>query len=133
MFRVLEHFAEIKNGFASTVYKTLTFLLVEFYWEVEVREMMLKYFIQLFYRFENIPISILCEPLLKQLEISQYHASSFNVFDFEFFRAVSLHKKLNVQTGLLLMDSISKIALSSVFYSQIATQTLRTLIMRFST
>jgi hypothetical protein len=44
MFRLLEKFAITRNPSAPTVYKTLTFLLVEFYWETEVREMMLKQF-----------------------------------------------------------------------------------------
>ena len=116
MFRLLESFASERHYFAPTIYKTLTFLLVEFYWEIDVRELMLKHFIHLYENFEGIPINILCEPLLKQIEISQYHAASFNVFDFEFFRAVANHKKLNLQTGLLLLDSLSKIALTSVFY-----------------
>lgn len=96
MFRLLESFAAKRHNFAPTIYKTLTFLLVEFYWEIDVREIMLKHFIHLFENFEGIPINILCEPLLKQIEISQYHAASFNVFDFEFFRTVANHSKLNI-------------------------------------
>lgn len=70
MFRILESFAEEKHAFAPTLYKTLTFLLVEFYWEIDVREIMLKHFMTLFANYDNIPISILCEPMLKQIEIS---------------------------------------------------------------
>lgn len=44
MFRLLENFATSRNPSAPIVYKTLTFLLAEFYWEVEIREMMLKHF-----------------------------------------------------------------------------------------
>lgn len=65
MFRLLERFASEKQGFAPTLYKTLTFLLVEFYWETDVRELMLKHFIDLYAGFDSIPINILCEPLLK--------------------------------------------------------------------
>jgi len=65
MFRLLERFAEERHNFAPTVYKTLTFLLVEFYWEIDVRELMLKHFIDLYNDFETIPVNILCEPLLK--------------------------------------------------------------------
>ena len=70
MFRLLEEFAKERNQYAPLIYKTLTFLTVEFIWEVEVRQNMLKYFTSLFYRFQTIPISILCEPLLKQIGIS---------------------------------------------------------------
>ena len=50
MFRLLEQFAQIKHSAAPTIYKTLTFILVEFYWEIEIRDMMLKHFIYLFKR-----------------------------------------------------------------------------------
>lgn len=93
---------------------------------------MLKHFIYLFKKLEAIPVAILCEPLLKQVQISQYHATAFNVFDFEFFQVVAYHKKLTMQTALLLMDSLSKIALSSVFYAKVAILTMRAIIMRFS-
>ena len=132
MFRLLDHFARSRNPSAPIVYKTLTFLLVEFYWETEIREMMLKQFNRIFRLQENIPISILCEPLLKQVSISQYHASSFNVFDFEFFLTVAKHKKLTLQTALMMTDTLTKIALSNVFYAQVSINVLKVLIMRFS-
>jgi len=116
MFRLLLNFASERHSYAPTIYKTLTFLLVEFYWEIDVRELMLRHFFDLFASFESIPINILCEPLFKQIGISQYHETSFNVFDFEFFNIVALHTKLSIQTALLLIDSLSKIALTSVFY-----------------
>ena len=96
LFRLLEKFASERHKVAPTIYKTLTFLLVEFYWETETREYMLKHFIELFNNVESIPLQILCEPLLKQIEISQYNAASFNVFDFEFFTRLAQHKKLNI-------------------------------------
>jgi hypothetical protein len=65
MFRLLHSFASERNSYAPTIYKTLTFLLIEFYWEIDVRELMLKHFISLYDKFESIPINILCEPLLK--------------------------------------------------------------------
>lgn len=94
--------------------------------------MMLCHFIHLFKRLDTIPVAILCEPLLKQVQISQYNAESFNIFDFEFFQAVAYHRKLNAQTAMLLMEALTKIALSSIFFAKVALQTLKSLIMRFS-
>ena len=85
MFRLLDNFAKTRHQVAPLLYKTLTFILVEFYWEVEIRDLMLRHFIYIFKKLDNIPVAILCEPLLKQVQISQYHATSFNVFDFDFF------------------------------------------------
>ena len=76
-------------------------------------------------------MAILCEPLLKQLQISQYNATSFNVFDFEFFLCIADHRKLNVQIATLLLESLTKIALSSVFYAEVSVIVLRAVIMRF--
>ena len=132
MFRLTEHFATHRHPIAPTLYKTLTFILVEFYWEIDMRDMMLRHFIFLFKKLENIPVAILCEPLLKQVQISQYHTTNFNVFDFEFFQCVAYHKKLTVQTCVLLMEALAKIALASVFYAKVSILTLKTVIMRFS-
>ena len=132
MFRLMEQFASGRHPIAPVLYKTLTFILVEFYWEIDMRDMMLRHFIFLFKKLENIPVAILCEPLLKQVQISQYHTTNFNVFDFEFFQCVAYHKKLNVQTCVLLMEALTKIALASVFYAKVSILTLKTVIMRFS-
>jgi hypothetical protein len=80
MFRLLESFARDKLQSAPSLYKTLTFLLIDFYWEIDVREVMLKHFVDLYKNYESIPIMILLEPLLKQIEVSQY--MDLNVFDF---------------------------------------------------
>ena len=132
MFRLLEQFAAIRHPTAPILYKTLTFILVEFYWETEMRDLILRHFIFLFKKLDSIPVAILCEPLLKQVQISQYDTTNFNVFDFEFFQCVAYHKKLNVQTCVLLMEALTKIALASVFYAKVAILTLKTVIMRFS-
>ena len=132
MFRLLENFASLRHPFAPIIYKILTFILVEFYWENDMRDLLLRHFIFLFKKIESIPVAILCEPLLKQVQISEYHTTSFNVFDFEFFQCVAYHKKLNVQIAVLLMEALTKIALASVFYAKVSILTLKTIIMRFS-
>jgi hypothetical protein len=45
---------------------------------------------------------------------------------------VALHPKLSTQIAVLLVDTLSKIALSSVFYYQIAVRTLQIVFNRFS-
>ena len=67
MFRLFEAFAKVKNSTAPLLYKILTFILVEFYWELEIRDLMLKHFIYIFKKLDSIPVAILCEPLLKQV------------------------------------------------------------------
>ena len=131
LFRVLDTFATEMHAFAPNIYKTLTFLLVEFYWEVDVREMMLRSFMELFQKHANIPINILCEPLLAQIEVSQYHEAAFNVFDFQFFRFIAQHQRLPVQVAVLLQETLVKIALSSSFYQSSAIELSFALMTRF--
>ena len=70
MFRLLDNLAEQRHSFAPIIYKTLAFLLVEFYWEMDIREIMLCNFMKLYESYDIIPINILLEPLLKQIETS---------------------------------------------------------------
>jgi hypothetical protein len=70
MFTLLDGFAGERNQFAPILYKALTFILVDGYANLDVREEMLKHFIVLFQKHQNIPIGILCEPLLKQIQIN---------------------------------------------------------------
>lgn len=56
LFRLLETFAKKKHHYAPNIYKTLTFLLVEFYYEVDMREMMLGLFINLFKQAADMPV-----------------------------------------------------------------------------
>ena len=43
-----------------------------------------------------------------------------------------MHKKLTLQTSLMMTDTLTKIALSNVFYAQVSIDVLKSLIMRFS-
>lgn len=131
LFRLLNTFQTEGHKSAAIIFKTLTFLLIEFYWEVDIREIMLGYFITIL-QDHTLPIDTVCDPILKQLEVSEYHQASFNVFDFEFFDFISSHSQLSLQSGLLLMTALSKIALSSVIFQQIAIRIMIKLMQRYN-
>ena len=65
MFSLLENFAKDRNSFAPTIYKALTFVLIEVYLILDLREEIQKKFVTLFKTIVNIPIAIMCDPLLK--------------------------------------------------------------------
>lgn len=69
-FYLLGGFATDRNMFAPILYKALTFVLIDCYLNLELREELLKNFIVLFRDHQNIPIGILCEPFLKQININ---------------------------------------------------------------
>jgi hypothetical protein len=124
----MDNLAEQKHSLAPIIYKTLAFLLVEFYWEMDIREIMLTNFMKLYANYDIIPINILLEPLLKQIETSQYHDTGFNVFDFDFFSFTAAHRKLTLPTAIQLADCLSKISLSSVAFQVCSTKIIVALI-----
>lgn len=70
LFMLLDRFAQQRNKQAPIIYKALTFMLIEFYDNNELREEMLKNFMSLFARNQSIPIRILLDPLLQQIKIN---------------------------------------------------------------
>lgn len=70
LFSLLEFFALARHRNAPLLYKALTWILIEFYFNQEMREEVLQKFITFFRSNANIPMQILCEPLLEQLKIN---------------------------------------------------------------
>ena len=70
MAALLDDFAKDRNKYAPIIYKAMTFILIELFDNLELREEMLNNFISIFKKQPNIPIQILCEPLLKQIWIN---------------------------------------------------------------
>ena len=48
MFKLLHHFSVNRNQFAPIIYKSLTFLLIEFHMYVDIREQLMRHFVALF-------------------------------------------------------------------------------------
>ena len=70
MSALLNSFAKARNRFAPVIYKAMTFILIEGYPNLELRENMLNIFIGVFTQHYSIPINILTDPLLKQIKIN---------------------------------------------------------------
>lgn len=47
-----------------------------------------------FESLENIPLNILVEPLVRQIQVTDNVSYFFNVFDFEFFTYISKNERL---------------------------------------
>ena len=69
MSSLLDTFSKERNKYAPILYKAMTFILIESYMNLDLREEMLNIFISLFKKNKTIPIQILCDPLLKQIWI----------------------------------------------------------------
>lgn len=117
LFDWLEFFAEKKSSFAPTVYRTLTFLLVEIFNNVEMREYVILNFAELFKRNSNIPVGVLVEPYVKMVQVTE---GSLNIFDYDFLIVLSQYPKLSVKHGIQLIDLLGKFYLNDLFYSKAA-------------
>ena len=117
LFDWLDFLAEQKSSIASTVYRTLTFLLVEVFHTVDLREFIVVNFSELFKKTNHIPIGVLVEPYVKRFQVNE---SAFEMFDFDFFIVLAQHPKLSMQHAIQLIDLMGKIYLNHLFFSKAA-------------
>ena len=80
-----------------------------------MRDFLLANFSILLEEIEGIPVKILLDPIIKQLQI---HPISLNLFDFVFFNKVSIQSTLEVKQAVLLADIISRIYMNDYKYNK---------------
>jgi len=149
MMSLLHEFAKQRNEYAPILYKSLTFILVESYSNLDLRQEGLHGFIRLFQAFQSMPIQILCDPLLKQIQLDLAKQEQFegaqgqnilqpqsgfftlNTTDFEFFLYVSVHPKLSVETAVQLLGIVLQISRKSIIFTRISLKLLLTLLNRY--
>lgn len=113
-FQLLSNFSLERNTFAPIIYKTLTFFIVENYRDSLTREMILQNFELIFEENPGIPVGILLEPLVKQLQVA--NDIVYSVADFEFFVKIAKHPRLNLKNAVQTMDILGKIYLNDEVY-----------------
>lgn len=117
-FQLLENFTSDRNSYAPIIYKTLTFYLVENYKDIEIREYILQNFILIFNSIKNIPVGILLEPLVKQLQVVS--GIEYQIIDFDFFIKIARHPRLAMKNAVQTMDALGKIYMNEIEYSKAA-------------
>ena len=117
-FQLLEVFTVERNPFAPIIYKTLTFYLVESYNDQLAREFIMHNFNYLFERMLNIPVGIVLEPLVKQLQIRT--DLEYNTIDFDFFIRIAKHPRLTMKNAIQAMDALGKIYMNDKNFSKSA-------------
>ena len=84
---LLDQFAAEKNEYAPKIYKVLTFLLIDCYYNEEMRIEILNNFVYLFKKHPSIPIQIMCTPYFKQIQLDLdrvYHNNQNNILQREY-------------------------------------------------
>lgn len=116
LFALLILFAKKEIKSAPKIYKTLTYLLIENYTNIELRDELIKNFVWMFKKWPKIPLQILCEPFLKQIKLNYDRdvetsakdnksfvlqpnsiLQTFNTNDIELLVTVATHPKLKVE------------------------------------
>lgn len=132
-FRLLDKFAQEKNSSAPALYKALIFSLIENPGDLLLREHYFGNFSALFESQPSIPVSLLLDPLLKQIAISENVTYFYKTADFDFFQALAALPKLTPANGLSLADLLCKLYLRDPVLASAASQPLLRLFARFLT
>jgi len=129
LFKLLETLALRKSSYAPLLYKALTFSLVENYSLLEIREFSMESFKHLFNGKPSIPVGILIDPLIKQMQLTE--PPCYNLIDFHFFSVIVANQKLNIKNGLQLLDVLARVLLNDPLFGPSSSQLFLTLIRRW--
>ena len=109
LFRVLLVFSSERNTFVPIIYKTLIFCFIEYHHDLSIRELMLSNFSYLFKVVLSIPVGIMVEPYVKQIQYNLGKTYYFNLNDISFLTTVARHPRYNVKEAMLTLDVLGKI------------------------
>lgn len=130
LFQLLQVFSDERNEYGPVIYKTLVFSLFENYEDILVREFLLSNFVVLFRVITSIPVGVLVEPLVKQLQMSTQVA--FSVRDFELLVEVGEHPRLLVGNAVQVLDLLAKMYVRELGYSKLVLVPFLKISQRFS-
>ena len=115
-FILMERFGKIRNKYAPQLYKNLVFLFLEEYDNEMKREVILEGFEKFFNNNHDIPIDILIEPYLNQLNTCQ----NYTLCDFLFFLKIVEHPRIEGKDINSIIQFILNVCLNNVIYSRTA-------------
>ena len=122
LFGLLEVFAAEKKAYAPIIYKALAFTFLETHAQETIREFIMGNLGLLYASMPAIPISIVTEPLIKQVQTSENITYFFNLFDFAFVSLIAGHPKLNIKNALQILDMLARTLLNDALFSAVAVQ-----------
>ena len=109
LFRVLLVFSSERNSFVPIIYKSLIFNFIEYHHDLSIRELMLSNFKYLFKMILSIPVGIMIEPYVKQIQYNLGKTYYFNMNDISFLITIARHPRYNVKEAMLTLDILGKI------------------------
>jgi hypothetical protein len=134
LFRILSVFAKERNMFAPVIYKTLTFNLIEHHNDNKMKEFIMGNFSMIFKLIMSIPVGILVEPYIKQVNISLDSENNFfNLPDINFIVTLCNHPRLNSRDAVLILDILGRIYFDAreIYFSKIVRSVFTLILARF--
>ena len=127
LLRVFKVFAIRKEKLAPTLYKNLVFLFLEFYSDINIRELFITQFTNIFFFDQSIPVKIFLEPYLRQLK----NSSNYSFIELQFILKISDHPKFDQSLLKEIYEFLCFINLSNLFYNKITRVKIAELIQRY--
>jgi hypothetical protein len=115
-FNLMNRFGQIKNKYAPPLYKNVVLLFLELYDDIYKREYFLENFEKFFNNQQQIPIDILLEPYLSQLNSVQNYNSSDLIFLFKMVE----HPRMESHDITDIVQFLLGVCLNNVIYSRTA-------------
>lgn len=109
LFWLLENFTKERDKYASQVFKSLTFSLIEIWEDGTIREFMLRNFDTIMTNNQDLPVSILMEPIAKQINNLDLHSFAFNLYDFVFLENMCAHPKMTPKLAYTMVEALAKV------------------------
>lgn len=86
---------------------------------------MLRNFNYVIMESKDLPVSILLEPVAKQLNNLDLLSFAFNLYDFVFLGNMASHPKMTGKLALSLVEALAKVFLKSHIFSKVALNALK--------
>ena len=116
IFNLMNRFGQIKNKYAPPLYKNIVLLFLELYDDIYKREFFLENFEKFFNSQQQIPIDILLEPYLTQLNSVQ----NYNLSDLIFLFKMVEHPRIESHDITEIVQFLLGVCLNNVIYSRAA-------------
>lgn len=128
LFDLLKALTHEKSHLAPQIFKSLTFLLVEAFEDLPVREFLTSNWTLILREVPGLPVTTLVDPLCKHLSLSQ---TALSLSDFHLLATLASHPRLGLEQAVVLADICGKQCLSLPHMSGAARQPLLHLAQRF--
>ena len=115
-FNLMDRFGQIKNKYAPPLYKNIVLIFLELYDDVYKREFFLENFEKFFNSQQQIPIDILLDPYLNQLNSVQ----NYNLSDFIFLFKMVEHPRIESHDITEIIQFLLGVCLNNVIYCRSA-------------